>query len=326
MAEMFDVTIVGGGTTGLYAAFYSGMRGLKTKVMEYQPDVGGKVSFFYPEKKIYDVGGFPGVTGENLVANVQAQAESVKPKIVTGVKVTSIDALSDGTYVLKEEGGGEHYSRTILIAAGMGTFEMQPLQVPGAEKYADTCIHYTIQHLVRYAGKSVAVVSENRVGVDWALALENCAEEVHLINAGDKFKAVYEGDVEKLEASSIHVHYHQSLERLHGEDKLSHITLRDGEKIKVDHLLVYEGLQIDKSLYEQWGITTEKGRIPVGTDMCTNREGIYVAGDAAIYPNKTMLIASGFNEAMAAVNSAAIYLDPKAKSQVYSTVIYKHTQ
>ena len=32
--ELFDVTIIGGGPAGMYTAFYSGMRDLKTKLID----------------------------------------------------------------------------------------------------------------------------------------------------------------------------------------------------------------------------------------------------------------------------------------------------
>ncbi|RWZ52210.1 NAD(P)/FAD-dependent oxidoreductase [Halobacillus fulvus] len=325
MSELYDVTIIGGGTTGLYTAFYSGMRELKTKVIEYQPNLGGKVSFFYPEKKIFDVGGFLGVTGEDLVKKVEEQALFVQPTIVTGEKIEAIEKQEDETFQLISTGGEMHYSKSVIVASGMGTFDMQPLGVEGSEKYDNNQIHYTIQNIQQYAGKKMTVVSSSRVGIDWSLALERVASSVRLINHTDQFKAVYEHDMENLENSSVGVYRNTKIEKLNGDDrKLESIKLNNNEELDTDHILVYEGLHIEKSLYDQWGLETDKGRIPVGTDMCSNREGVFVAGDAAIYPSKTMLIASGFNEAMAAVNSAAKYLDPKAKSQVYSTVIYKY--
>ncbi|MBN8237338.1 NAD(P)/FAD-dependent oxidoreductase [Halobacillus kuroshimensis] len=323
--EMYDVTIIGGGTTGMYAAFYSGMRGMKTKVIEDQPETGGKVSFFYPEKQIYDVGGFPGISGEELAANVEKQAQSIHPALVTGTKVKDFQKQEDGTFLLMTNDGSAHYTRTVLIASGLGTFQMQPLQVNGAAVYDGTQIHYTIKNKEQYKGLKTAVVSENRVGIDWALALEDSADEVTLINRGNAFKAVYEKDEEKLQASSVHVQYGRTIQQLKEEDgQMTGVILSDGTELSIDHLLVYEGLQMEKSVYDQWGIHTDKGRIPVETDMCTNIPGVFAAGDAVVYPSKTMLIASGFNEAMAAINSAATFLDPKAKTQVYSTVIYKY--
>lgn len=54
--ELFDVTIIGGGPAGLYAAFYSGMRDMKTKLIEAREELGGR-TLMYPEKIVWDVGG-----------------------------------------------------------------------------------------------------------------------------------------------------------------------------------------------------------------------------------------------------------------------------
>lgn len=45
MNEVFDVTIIGGGSAGLFASFYSGLREMKTKIIEYQDQLGEKCMF-----------------------------------------------------------------------------------------------------------------------------------------------------------------------------------------------------------------------------------------------------------------------------------------
>ena len=66
--EVFDLTIIGGGPTGLFAAFYGGLRQMKVKVIESMPQLGGQLAALYPEKHIYDVAGFPHITGKELVS------------------------------------------------------------------------------------------------------------------------------------------------------------------------------------------------------------------------------------------------------------------
>ncbi|EAE0068004.1 NAD(P)/FAD-dependent oxidoreductase, partial [Listeria monocytogenes] len=53
--EVYDVTIIGGGPIGLFSAFYSGLRSMKTKIIDAEPAVGGKVRYFFPEKIIRDI-------------------------------------------------------------------------------------------------------------------------------------------------------------------------------------------------------------------------------------------------------------------------------
>ena len=41
MSQIYDITIIGGGPVGLYAAFYAGMRQAKTKIIESLDLLGG---------------------------------------------------------------------------------------------------------------------------------------------------------------------------------------------------------------------------------------------------------------------------------------------
>jgi phytoene dehydrogenase-like protein len=55
--DLFDVTIIGAGPVGLFAAFYAGMRGMKTKVIDSLAELGGQLSALYPDKYIFDMAG-----------------------------------------------------------------------------------------------------------------------------------------------------------------------------------------------------------------------------------------------------------------------------
>lgn len=49
----------------------------------------------------------------------------------------------------------------------------------------------------------------------------------------------------------------------------------------------------------------------------TNLPGIFAAGDFAEYPSKVNLIAGAFSDAVLAVNSAKLYMDPEAPRVAY---------
>ncbi|WP_217582223.1 NAD(P)-binding protein, partial [Lysinibacillus sp. GbtcB16] len=55
--KVYDITIIGGGPTGLITAFYGGMRQASVKIIESLPQLGGQLSALYPEKYIYDLAG-----------------------------------------------------------------------------------------------------------------------------------------------------------------------------------------------------------------------------------------------------------------------------
>lgn len=46
---MKDVTIIGGGPSGLYASFYAGLRDMSVRLIDVQSELGGKMRI-YPEK------------------------------------------------------------------------------------------------------------------------------------------------------------------------------------------------------------------------------------------------------------------------------------
>ena len=56
--EIYDITIIGGGPVGLFAAFYAGLRGVSVKIIESLSELGGQPAVLYPEKMVYDVAGF----------------------------------------------------------------------------------------------------------------------------------------------------------------------------------------------------------------------------------------------------------------------------
>ena len=50
MEQTYDVTIVGGGPAGMFAAFYAGLHELKAQLIESLPQLGGQVAALYPVK------------------------------------------------------------------------------------------------------------------------------------------------------------------------------------------------------------------------------------------------------------------------------------
>ena len=71
--ELYDITIIGAGPAGLFAAFYAGLRQAKTLVIDSLPQLGGQLTTLYPEKNIYDVAGFPKVKAADLITNLHKQ-------------------------------------------------------------------------------------------------------------------------------------------------------------------------------------------------------------------------------------------------------------
>ncbi|SER36284.1 thioredoxin reductase (NADPH) [Gracilibacillus ureilyticus] len=330
MGEKFDIAIIGGGTTGLFAAYYATMRQLKVVIVEAQEQLGGKVMQFLPEKKIYDVGGYPEISGEDLVRQMIQQAARHEPKILTGESVKQIDRENNQFHLVTEK-GKEILSNTVLLATGTGTFHTKRpeewKELPDSE--FKTSVPTTLMDKEDYIDKKVIVASNSKVGVNWALYLSELAESVAIINSEHSFSQVKQEELDQLSDANIDVHYNAKLTdfMMDDKDRLKQVAFLNENEDKVtvpaEKLLTYYGLELEAAPFDKWGIETRKGRIVVTPVMATNVEGIFAAGDIVQYEGKTTLIATGYTEAITAVNHAHLFIDPAATEQLYSTVIYR---
>ena len=129
MQDVKDITIIGAGPTGLFGAFYAGMRGASCRLIDNLDQVGGQLTALYPEKYIFDVAGFPKVLAKDLVKGMAEQALQFKQPVHLGENVMGLKRDSENgkpafTVVTEKD---EYPSRTVLIAGGMGAFTPRKL-------------------------------------------------------------------------------------------------------------------------------------------------------------------------------------------------------
>ena len=118
--DVFDITVIGGGPTGLFGTFYAGLRGLKTKIIDVLPELGGQLTALYPEKYVYDVAGHPKILAKDLAKNLAMQAALFKLALCLGEKVTAIKRIDETMWQVISDQSSEHYSKAILMALGAG--------------------------------------------------------------------------------------------------------------------------------------------------------------------------------------------------------------
>ncbi|MCA0983470.1 NAD(P)/FAD-dependent oxidoreductase [Halobacillus yeomjeoni] len=321
--ELYDVTIIGGGPAGLYSAFYSGLREMKTKIIEFQPKLGGKLNV-YPEKIVWDVGGVPPVPAERLIDQIVEQGMSFHPEVVLNEKITSISNADNGNYRLEAENGNIHYSRTVIIAVGSGILRPQKLKVQGADRFELTNLHYTIQSLKAFKNKRVLISGGGNSAVDWANELAPIAEQVYLTYRKDQLKG-HEAQITQLNQSNIQCMMNTEIRNLIASSdhrEIEEVELYDHAKqqthqLDVDLVLVNHGFEQDASLLDNSSIQVERkdGFFVSGNSMSESSvEGIYAAGDILSHDGKLNLIAGAFQDAANAVNKAKTYIEPEAES------------
>ena len=143
MSELYDITIVGGGPVGLFAAFYAHLRQAKVQIIDSLPQLGGQPAILYPEKKILDVPGFPNLTGEELTNRLLEQVNSFDTPIF--LNETVLDIINNGDHFSIETNKGSHLSKTVIIAMGGGAFTPRPLELDGVDTYQN--IHYHVSNI-----------------------------------------------------------------------------------------------------------------------------------------------------------------------------------
>lgn len=318
--SVYDLTIVGGGPAGMYAAFYAGMRDMKVKLIEAKGELGGFLHT-YPEKMIWDVGGMPPIRCDKLIAWLAEQARTFQPKIVFNQMVVGLEQEEDGTFTIASDTGERHRTRTILIAVGRGVTQLQKLEIEGADRYELANLHYTIQELEGFRGKRVLISGGGNSAVDWANELADVAARVTVVHRRDEFTAMERHVAMMRQSADVRTPY--TVEKLHGDgDQIRRVTIRHAEsgefeQLEVDAVVVNHGYNRDYGPLREWGFSLSEYGLNATEKAATNIPGIFAAGDCMTYGSKVRLIAGAFTDAVLAVNSAKLYIEPEAPRMAY---------
>ncbi len=324
LREIFDVTIVGGGPAGLFGAFYAGLRGMKTKILDSLPELGGQLNALYPEKYVYDMPGYPKILARDLAREMTVQALRFDPAVCLDEKVLELAHERDGVIRLTTQ-RQTHFSRTLLLATGAGAFAPTKMDAPGLLELEGRGVHYFVKDKSVFAGKRLLIVGGGDSALDWAMNLEEIAETITLVHRRDVFRAHEESVDWLLNRSRVGVRLWNEIKRAHGDSQVQGVTLlnnktKEEKTLEVDAILLNLGFKADIGPIRDWGVELHGAKkIVVNETMQTNLPGVYAIGDITHHSGKIDLIATGVGEAAIAVNFAKSALDPSAKLFVHSS-------
>lgn len=302
----------------MFGSFYAGLRGLKTKLIDVLPELGGQLTALYPEKYVYDVAGHPKILAKDLAKNLATQAQLFKATMALGEKVMSLEKGEDNIYKIITDKNTEHYSKTLLLALGAGACVPKRLDIDYDRNMESECIFYAVKNKERFREKNVLIVGGGDSAVDWANEFAHIAKNVTLIHRRDQFRAV-QTSVEEMAKNKVDVRTFYELKQIVGNGHVEGAVIFDNrtgkeEKIDVDAILINIGFVINLDFLKAWGLEMEVNAIKVNEKMETNLPGIFAAGDIAAHTAKLKLIATGAAEAATGVNFAVVYLNPSAKA------------
>jgi len=292
-SDVRNVIIIGSGPAGWTAAVYAARANLEPLMFEGAVTAGGALM------NTTEVENFPGfrdgIMGPDLMENMRAQAERFGTEIITD-DVESV-RLEDDIKVVTDSEGTEYRARAVILAMGsayreLGLPEEKRLSGRGVS-WCATCDGFF------FRDQDIAVVGGGDSAVEEATFLTKFARSVTIVHRRDELRA------SKIMAERAHSNekisfaWNSAVDAIHGDEKLTGITLRDtvtGEtrELPVTGLFVAIGHDPRNELVKGVVELDADGYVLVeGRTTRTNIPGVFACGDLVDHTYRQAITAAG---------------------------------
>lgn len=275
-----DVIIIGSGPAGYTAALYTARAQLSPLVFAGSLLVGGALT---TTTEVENFPGFPdGVMGPDLMDRMRAQSERFGAEIVDD-DITAVD-LTGRIKTVTDSTGTEHHARTVIVATGA---QHRTLGLPREDTFSGrgvsscaTCDGFF------FKDRDIAVVGGGDTAMEEATFLTRFARSVTIVHRRDTLRASKVMQERALTHPDISFAWNSEVTELHGEDRLTSLTLRDtltGElrPLPVTGLFVAIGHDPRTDLFKGQLRLDDAGYIQVESPSTrTGTPGVFAAGDA----------------------------------------------
>ena len=192
-AHTTDAIIVGAGPVGLFAVFELGLLDMKAHLVDILDRPGGQCAELYPEKPIYDIPGYPVISGQGITDRLIEQIAPFDPVFHLAEMATALDRTADGKWRLTTDMGTTIEAPVLVIAAGGGSFQPKKPPIPDIDAFehsgAGIGVHYAVRRMEEFRGKRLVISGGGDSALDWVLSLQPIAERVTLVHRRDDFRA-----------------------------------------------------------------------------------------------------------------------------------------
>jgi len=292
-SDVRDVIIVGSGPAGYTAAVYAARANLSPLVFEGSVTAGGALM------TTTDVENFPGfrdgIMGPELMDNMRAQAERFGAELVSD-DITSMD-LTGAIKTLVDGAGTTHRAHAVILATGSG---YRKLGVEHEERlsghgvsWCATCDGFFFRQ------QHIAVVGGGDSAVEEATFLSRFASKVTLVHRRDELRASKIMQDRAFADPKIEIAWNSAVKELHGEEKLTGVTLVDtvtGEErlLEVTGLFIAVGHDPRSELLHGQVRLDEEGYVLVDHPSTrTNLPGVFACGDLVDHQYRQAVTAAG---------------------------------
>ena len=288
-----NVIIIGSGPAGYTAAVYAARANLEPLVIEGAVTAGGALM------NTTEVENFPGfrdgIQGPALMDEMRAQAERFGAELIAD-DVIEVDLTGD-VKTVKTGDSGTFTAKAVILAMGSG---YKKLGNPDEDRlsghgvsWCATCDGFFFRE------QHIAVVGGGDSAVEEATFLSRFGSKVTLIVRRDELRASKIMADRAFADPKIDIAWNSAVETIHGDDKLTGVTLKDtvtGETRELDATGLFIAIGHDprsELLPGQVDLDDEGYVLVQGRSTNTNLPGVFACGDLVDHTYRQAITAAG---------------------------------
>jgi thioredoxin reductase (NADPH) len=292
-APVRNVIIIGSGPAGYTAAVYAARARLEPLMFEGSVTAGGALM---TTTEVENFPGFAqGIMGPALMDEMRGQAERFGAELIPD-DVTAVDLTGD-IKVVTDSAGTEHQAKAVILAMGSG---YRKLGLPDEDRlsghgvsWCATCDGFFFRE------QEIAVVGGGDSAIEEATFLTRFASKVTLVHRRDELRASKIMADRAFANDRIEFAWNSEVSAIHGEDKLSGVTLRDTvtgqtRELPLTGLFIAIGHDPRSELVKGQVSLDDEGYVLVdGRSTNTNLPGVFAAGDLVDHTYRQAVTAAG---------------------------------
>ncbi|MEU5050734.1 thioredoxin-disulfide reductase [Streptomyces sp. NPDC021096] len=293
MSDVRNVIIIGSGPAGYTAALYTARASLKPLVFEGAVTAGGALM------NTTDVENFPGfregIMGPDLMDNMRAQAERFGAELIPD-DVVAVD-LSDEIKTVTDSAGTVHRAKAVIVTTGS---QHRKLGLPREDELSGRGVSWcaTCDGFF-FKDQDIAVIGGGDTAMEEATFLSRFAKSVTVVHRRDTLRASKAMQERAFADPKISFIWDSEVAEIHGENKLSGLTLRnlktgESSELPVTGLFIAIGHDPRTELFKGQLELDDEGYLKVEAPSTrTNLTGVFAAGDVVDHTYRQAITAAG---------------------------------